>query len=162
MEKSYLDVKTENRIIERKKSYIEEFQDYGYGFEYAILPEEYNVLEKIENFDLSSCTKEQIDLFAKICLQISQTLKLVYQRYGIVKILPKIELSIDNEKAIILNWPYNVYRIYFDIEKKVSSSFYGLVIADTENSVQSKSEIITKENCASIISNIIQYIFNRT
>lgn len=162
MKKSYLEIKKESKTVQRKQSYIEDKKNNDYGLGYVILPEEYNVFEKLVNVDLSFCTEEQINLFRKICLQISQTLKFVYHKYGIIKVLPKMELSIDDENAIILNWPYNVYRIYFDIERNVSSSFYGLIVADAENSIQSKTEIITKENCAPIISNIIQYVFNRT
>ena len=107
MKKSYLEIKKESKTVQRKQSYIEDKKNNDYGLGYVILPEEYNVFEKLVNVDLSFCTEEQINLFRKICLQISQTLKFVYHKYGIIKVLPKMELSIDDENAIILNLNYS-------------------------------------------------------
>ena len=145
MEQSYLEINGKSNSFQCKQSYIEEKNDnYSLLLEYSLLPEEYNVFMKLNNVDLSLCTKDQVKLFSTICFQITQTLKSIYHEYGVIKVLPKMEITIDDEKAIILNWPYNVYRVYFDIERNISSSFYGLIVSSAENN----SDYYRGELCA--------------
>lgn len=162
MNQSYLDAQTFRKHFNARQSYIEKDDSDEIILDYKSLPEEYRVFPGLSSFDCSRCEPEQKDLLEEIINQVSNALKTVYYQYGIIKILPKFEISFDSDDAVILNWPYAVYRIYFDIESEVKNSFYGIVIRDFNNSIQTKTESISKENCASIVRQIIQYVFNRT
>ena len=164
MKKSYLNDSNQVLNYYDKNTYfnMNDRDDESLILDYDILPEEYNVFSSINFNILSQSDTKQKELLEKIFQCIRSSLKLIYYEYGILKILPKLDLSIDDDGALILNWAYAMYRIYFDIEKDIDNSFYGLIIKDSENSIQTKTELITKENCAEITGQIIQYIFNQT
>lgn len=160
MKKSYIQNQSINNTYKQKKTYIHKMREDSLFFEYNLLPEEYDVFSEIIDYEKLGCLEEQKDLLIEITNQINKSLKIINCKYGVLKVLPKMEISADADGAIVMNWPYSLYRIYFDIEKRVNESFYGLVIRDSENGIQTRTEIITRENCAEIISYILQYVFN--
>ena len=164
MKKSYLNDSNQMLNYYDKNTYINvnDQDDDNLILDYDILPEEYDVFSSINFNTLFQRDTKQKELLDKIFQCIRSSLKLIYYEYGILKILPKLDLSIDDDGALIINWAYTMFRIYFDIEKDIDKSFYGLIIKDSENSIQTKTELITKENCAEITGQIIQYIFNQT
>lgn len=161
MNKSYLDADSPRINYSSKNTYIEKIETEDI-YDYSILPEEYNIFPLLDSNLLEEITDGQKELLFSIYRRLKSLLKYIYNTYGVVKILPKLDLYVDSEGAIILNWAYTMFRIYFDIEKNVIKSFYGLVIKESENSIQTRTEIITKENCEEITGEIIQYIFNQT
>lgn len=162
MKKTYLNQNPPLINYDNKSTYIEIKDEINIIRDYEILPEEYDVFSALDIDFLKDKETEQIEFLNNICENIRTTLKLIYHRYGILKDLPKLELSVDIDGALILDWTYTLYRIYFDIERDTKKSFYGLVIKESESSIQTKTEILTKENCAEITGQIIQYIFNQT
>lgn len=160
MKKTYLNQNPPLINYDNKSTYIEIKDEINIIRDYEILPEEYDVFSALDIDFLKDKETEQIEFLNNICENIRTTLKLIYHRYGILKDLPKLELSVDIDGALILDWTYTLYRIYFDIERDTKKSFYGLVIKESESSIQTKTEILTKENCAEITGQIIQYIFN--
>lgn len=159
---SYLKTEPVDIGYPQSKTYLKTNTDNEIKLDYSILPEEYNVFLGVDEPDMNSANPEQIELYQTIKAEIMSAMRDVFVSIGVVRVLPKVAVSIDTENAIIINWPYSLYRVYFDIEQNVKLSFYGLVIREGENSVQTKTAPLNKDNCSEVVRQIIQYIFNHT
>lgn len=159
--KSYISEDKEN-ILERKDSYIilpdEDTMGVPVSRDYAPLPEEYDVFSAIDNDVIEPCSAEQKSLFGAFLEAMRSALKKQYREEGIQRPLSKMELSLDGEQAIILNWPYISYRAYVDIEKQISDSFYGVILQGDNNQVQTMTGSVNQENCGEVAHNILGYV----
>lgn len=125
--------------------------------EYDLLPAEYDIKKIIKGNMPSISNENQKQMFYCIINNIeSEFRNLYYQNY--IKHIPKINVYTDEDDAIILSWAYSIYRIYFDIEKNIQDSFYGMIIKASEKNIQTKTDVLTKENCANIVEEALQYI----
>lgn len=124
---------------------------------YTPLPEEYSIFSEIDLSFFSLCDTEQHCLLS-MCLQYlkKQLLKL-YMQFGVVRILPKLSASFDDE-AIILNWAYTNFRIYFNFENSLNSSYYGIVAQINEENIFTNSGKLNKSNYANVIDVLLQFV----
>lgn len=143
-----------------KSSYVVHNSSNEILLDYIVLPSEYDVFSQLDFNVLNNCSPDQRKLFDQIYHQITNTLKIIYCNYGVVKPLPKMDLSLDSDGALILTWTYTLFRVYFDIEKNIINSFYGLVIYESDNSIQTKTDLIKSSEFEQVVRQIIQYIFN--
>lgn len=129
---------------------------------YTQLPEEYAVFSDLDDSLLSSQDTEQ-HRFLSLCLQHLKTQLLnIYANNGVVRILPKLSIAIDNDDAIVVNWAYTNFRIYFTIEKCIENSFYGIVAQQHDESVFSSSGKFIEDNYVSVINMLLKYVFENT
>lgn len=76
-----------------------------------------------------------------------------------IGVLPKFEISKDEDDALVLNLADESYRIFVTIEKEIEKSFYGFVYKN-EGTYCSKTERLTKENCYLFFNNLTDLLLN--
>ena len=95
------------------------------------------------------------------CLQyLKNRLLKIYAQYGVIRVLPKLSITSDEDDAIVLNWAYANFRIYFTFEKSIENSYYGIVAQNTEETVFTNSGKLTETNYSSIIDMILAYVID--
>ncbi len=161
---SYNNELTKRKKYQRSSSYIVNSEDNesDVSLSYTLLPEEYSVFSEL-NEDLFVLTDTEQHQFLSQCLQyLKYQLLNIYAQYGIIRVLPKLSASTDEDKAIILNWAYTSFRVYFNFEVIVDNSYYGIVAQNAENSIFTNSGKLNKENYTSIMDSILQYIMENS
>lgn len=110
MKNSYINfnqaIKGKN-IYQQLDSYIANMDDADDGYvatQYTMLPEEYSIFSEIDSDFFWRKDTEQ-HRFLSACLQYlrSQLFK-IYIKFGVLRILPKLNITSDEDDAIILNW----------------------------------------------------------
>mgnify|MGYP000108169375 CR=1 FL=1 len=149
---SYNNELTKREKYQRSSSYIVNSEDNesDVSLNYTLLPEEYSVFSEL-NEDLFVLSDTEQHQFLSQCLQyLKYQLLNIYAQYGIIRVLPKLSASTDEDKAIILNWAYTNFRVYFNFEVIVDNSYYGIVAQNAENSIFTNSGKLNKKNYTSI------------
>ena len=73
-----------------------------------------------------------------------------------------MRIEIDAEDAIVLNLAYANYRIFFNFEKKINNSYYGIVSKNEYDVFKSISGKLNEENYQDVIIKILQYILKNS
>lgn len=165
MKKSYIDSdqESQNKVAYWKSaSYITNEKDQYLASNYTLLPEEYSIFSEI---DVSFFTQNNTaqDRFIALFLQyLKNCLLKIYTQYGVIRVLPKLSITLDEDEAIVLNWAYANFRIYFTFEKVIENSYYGIVAQDTEETVFTNVGKLTEINYSSIIDMILAYVIDNS
>ena len=164
MSKSYINIRSNNNKISyhHGNSYIAQTNQQNTLPTYFPLPEEYSVFEDIDNgfFYLEDTAQHRL---ISLCLQqLKKSLYQLYELYGILRPLPKLKISHDEDDAIILNWAYVGFRIYINFEVAINNSYYGIVALNGEDKFDSSTGKIDDKNYVSVIEQILHYIMNYT
>lgn len=125
---------------------------------YMPLPEEYSVFSEIDDkyFLLKDTNQHR---FVSQCLYyLKSKLSYLYANAGVVKVLPKLSVTTDEDEAIILNWAYTSFRIYFNFEIQVEDSYYGIVAQSTEESISTNTGKLTEKNYSAVLDSILNYV----
>lgn len=141
-------------------SYIHKADESQAISNYLILPEAYDIFSAISNefFVLSDTEQHR---FLSLCLQyLKEQLLHLYVTLGIIRILPKLSISVDIDNAIILNWAYANFRIFFNFEQSVRDSFFGVATQSDEDHVSLNSGKLNEENYTTIIDTILKLVIN--
>lgn len=162
MSKSYLDAEEKYNKYLKKDSYYSSDFDRKQYMEYAPLPEEYDIFSEIKIEAFKDICQEQMLLLTDFLNELREKLKYLVSVWGIVRVLPKLNVMKDSEDALIVNWAYSNYRIFINIEKKVEESFYGIVAQDEEKNFFSNSGKFDECNYKLVINKILDYIFNQS
>lgn len=128
--------------------------------DYQLLPEEYDVFSKIDISIIQNQESEQFELFESFRYILKKKLLEIFRQFGVLRILPKLNLIIDQDEAIVLEWGYVNYRIYLNFEKNVKESFYGIIVVDAETGTSSESGKIQKNNLEDIVNKILIFLFS--
>ena len=158
MKRSYLNLQAKGTGYIYNKTYIDSGSQDIYDRVYQILPEEYDVFSKIDKKYFSVQDSEQDKYVAHFLIMLKEELRDLLAHQGIVKILPKLHMSIDEDDAVVLNWAYVNYRIFFNFERNANESYYGIVT--TNDSVEYSSTVgqLNHENFQNIIAKVLKYI----
>lgn len=165
MKKSYIDSaqESQNKVAYWKSaSYITNENDQYLASNYTLLPEEYSIFSEI---DISFFTRNNTaqDRFIALFLQyLKNCLLKIYAQYGVIRVLPKLSITLDEDEAIVLNWAYANFRIYFTFEKIIENSYYGIVAQNTEETVFTNAGKLTETNYSSIIDMILAYVIDNS
>ena len=129
---------------------------------YVQLPEEYAIFSEIDNSFFSLTDTEQ-HRFLSLCLQHLKTQLLnLYIKLNVVRVLPKLSITFDKDGAIVLNWAYTSFRVYFNFETVVENSYYGIVAQNSEDTIFSNAGKLNDRNYALVINNILQYVIENS
>ena len=151
-----------NRTYHQANSYVLNDEEQTISTIYIQLPEEYDVFSNID-CSLSSLNDTDQHRFLSQCLQyLKVQLYKLYTQYGIVQILPKLNVASDEDGAIILNWAYANYRIYFNFEKEIKNSYYGIVAQNAEDTVFTKTGKLSIENYCTVINVILDFVMDNS
>lgn len=165
MKKSYIesDQESQNKVAYWKStSYITNENDQCSASNYTLLPEEYSIFSEIDGSCFTRNDTAQ-DRFLALCLQyLKNRLLKIYAQYGVIRVLPKLSITSDEDDAIVLNWAYANFRIYFTFEKSIENSYYGIVAQNTEETVFTNSGKLTETNYSSIIDMILAYVIDNS
>lgn len=165
MTRSYLDVQpisASNETFANVGSYILKNDEVQVATAYTSLPEEYAIFSEIDKSFFSLNDTEQ-HRFLSLCLQYLKKLLLeIYKRIGVVRVLPKLSTSLDEDGAIILNWAYTNFRIYFNFENLIDSSYYGIVAQSSEDAIFTNSGKINESNYTSVIETLLKYVIENS
>lgn len=158
----YKNTEFNERIIDLKDfGYENSFsKDLKFDNKYLLLPEAYDVFTNINFKDIDFANDEQKQFMERCLNYIEFVLKNKHKEIGIVKVLPKLSLSHDEDGAITIHWDYFNYKIFIDIEKDVSQSFYGIVYKKGLNSIAYTTEPLTEDNYINAITSIVDFIFD--
>lgn len=129
--------------------------------QYARLPEEYAVFSKINENCFHLTDTEQHQLLSACLRHMRSCLLDLYTQVGVVRVLPKLSITMDDDEAIILNWAYTGFRIYFNFERAVEHSFFGIVVQH-EDGVATNTGKLNSENCASVVESVLLYVINHS
>ena len=124
MRKSYIDSNQSakrNDVYRQSSSYVTKGNDQYSALNYSLLPEEYSIFSEIDNSYFARNETDQYRLLALCLHRLKTQLLNIYTQYGIVRVLPKLSITSDEDEAIILNWAYANFRIYFNFEKVIST-----------------------------------------
>ena len=165
MRKSYIDSNSgtqSNDLYQQSSSYVAERNNQYSAQSYAILPEEYSIFSEIDNSYFVRNETDQYRLLG-LCLQRLKTQLLnIYAKYGIIRVLPKLSITSDEDDAIILNWAYANFRIYFNFEKVIDSSYYGIVAQNTEETIFTNAGKLSETNYTTVIDMILTYVIDNS
>ena len=143
-----------------EKRYKEASENVSYDSRFFPLPEAYDIFQNVDidnNNNINSNQKQ----FAKQCLAyMEKVLKQRAAKIGITKVLPKLYVVVEEDEALTIHWDYVNYRIYLDIEKDISQSFYGIVFQKAVNSVAYSTEPLKESNYISVIDRLINFVFS--
>ena len=143
-------------------SYIEKENDKCEVFAYGVLPEEYSIFSKIDSSYFTKNDTAQ-HRFLAVCLQyLKKKLLWAVKRYEVTQVLPKLSITFDEDDAIILNWAYVNYRIYFSFEKKIENSYYGIVAQAAEERTSIDTGRLTEKNFSAIFDMVLNYVFENS
>ena len=139
--------------------YKEAGENFSYDARFFPLPEAYDVFQNID-IDKAIHINSNQKRFAKQCLSyMEKALKQRAATIGITKVLPKLYTVVEEDDALTIHWDYVNYRIYLDIEKDVSQSFYGIVFQKAANSVAYATDPLLESNYISVIDRLINFVF---
>lgn len=161
---NYLNLKENIVKVPGRITYFQENNELcnNYNNFYQMLPEEYNIFSDINFKILQNINEKQKNFFFSFINTLRDFLKIIYINIGIVKILPKLRIEIDAEDAIVLNLAYANYRIFFNFEKKINNSYYGIVSKNEYDVFKSMSGKLNEENYQDVIIKILQYILKNS
>lgn len=146
-------------ISPSQKSYLEELSTGdNYIDNYQILPEEYDIFSKLNHDLLLNKSSLQTEFLSRFLDEFKSSLLYLYSQYGIIKILPKMFLTTDDDQALILNWIDTNYRIFFNFENNVEDSYFGIAATDSESNFSSTSGKLNDNNYQAIIQKVIIYV----
>lgn len=129
--------------------------------QYARLPEEYAVFSEIDEACFHLTSTEQERLFSKCLRHLRSCLLDLYTQMGVIRVLPKLDVTTDNDGAIVLNWAYTGFRIYFNFERSVDESFFGIVIQN-DDGIATNTGKLNSRNCASVVEAVLLYVINHS
>lgn len=165
MRKSYIDSNSNaksNDLYQQSSSYVTKGNDQYSAQSYTLLPEEYSIFSEIDNSYFVRNETDQYRLLG-LCLQRLKTQLLnIYAKYGIIRVLPKLSITSDEDDAIILNWAYANFRIYFNFEKAIDSSYYGIVAQNTEETIFTNAGKLSETNYTTVIDMILAYVIDNS
>ena len=129
---------------------------------YMPLPEEYSVFSEVDEKYFLLNDTEQHCFFSQCLSYLRTKLSYLYSNVGVLKVLPKLSMTTDDDAAIVLNWAYTSFRIYFNFEVKVEDSYYGVISRSSEESISTNTGKLTKSNYSVIIDSILYYVLNNS
>ncbi len=133
--------------------------DADYDDRYVPLPEAYDIFQNID-FDKEISVSSNQKQFAKKCLDYME--KLLKRRFietGITKVLPKLYMVVEEDNALTIHWDYVNYRIYLDVERDISQSFYGIIAKNAQNGFGTSTGQLNEESYQQVIESIIDFVF---
>lgn len=139
-------------------SYVLDHGEQQIGPIYAQLPEEYAIFSEIDDTFFSLNDTEQHRLLSRCLQHLKVQLVNLYIKSDIVRILPKLKVTSDEDGAIVLNWAYTSFRVYFNFEADADNSYYGIVAQTNEDSIFTNSGKLNFKNYISVINNILLYV----
>lgn len=126
---------------------------------FMVLPEAYDIFQNIDFKKIISVSSRQKQ-FAFDCLgYMDKNLKRRFIETGITKVLPKLYLVVEEDKALTIHWDYVNYRIYLDIEKDISKSFYGIISKNAAKGFSTSTGQLSENNYPEVIDSIIAFVF---
>lgn len=149
-------------VYQHTNTYLTTAEEQGAHPKYLMLPEEYAIFT---DFDHSLFVLEDTEQhrFLAMCLQhLQKQLRNIFAHYGIVKVLPKMNITNDADDAIVLNWAYTTFRIYFNFELCVDASYYGIVAQNNEDSIFTHSGKLNDKNYMSVIDMLLKYVIDNS
>lgn len=164
-EKNYLSLDNQ---ASGKKTY-RQWEPYAWNLEeksitsiYMQLPEEYAVFSEIDNKYFFLDDTEQHRLLSMCLKHLKTQLVNLYVKFDITRILPKLSITFDEDKAIVLNWTHTNFRVYFNFEVVADSSYYGIVAQNNEGGIFTNSGRLDTENYNLVMNNILQYVIENS
>lgn len=150
-----------------KKSLVQEinFPTRGNEKEFDVVGDTKKDVSIFSEIDVSFFTRNNTaqDRFLALFLQyLKNCLLKIYTQYGVIRVLPKLSITLDEDEAIVLNWAYANFRIYFTFEKVIENSYYGIVAQDTEETVFTNVGKLTEIKYSSIIDMILTYVIDNS
>lgn len=165
MNRSYINSNqtTKNKdAYHRSNSYLSQERTICTTPDYALLPEEYSIFSEIDcdSFERNDTAQNN---FLALCLRYMKSqIHKIYAQYGVIRVLPKLSISSDEDDAIVLNWAYANFRIYFNFEKIIENSYYGIVAYNMEETMFTNSGRLTETNYPSVIDRILAYVIDNS
>ena len=143
-----------------ENSYQNHNIDIDFDDRFIPLPEAYDIFQNIDLGKFSSVSSKQKQ-FAKNCLDyMEKLLKRRFTETGITKVLPKLYMVVEEDEALTIHWDYINYRIYLDIEKDISKSFYGIISKNAAKGFSTSTGQLSENNYQEIIKDIIIFVFS--
>lgn len=143
-------------------SYVLENEEQQTGAIYAQLPEEYAIFSEIDNAFFVLNDTEQHRLLSRCLQHLKVQLLNLYIKSDVVRILPKLSTTSDEDGAIVLNWAYTSFRVYFNFETEADNSYYGIVAQNDEDSIFTNSGKLNFKNYISVINNILLFVIENS
>lgn len=165
MSKSYINSNHStkcNDTYRKSKSYVTKNNDQYSALNYFLLPEEYEIFSEIDNSYFVQNETDQYRLLALCLHHLKSQLLNIYSHHGIIRVLPKLSITMDEDEAIILNWAYTNFRIHLNFEKVIEHSHYGIVAQHTEETIFTNVGKLTETNYASVINMILAYVIDNS
>lgn len=164
MKNNYLQNNDENTIkkYQNSNSYLNGgIEDSSTLLKYFLLPEEYDVFSNIK-IDTTPWEKTY-PLAVKVLSSMRHSIVSILENSGVVCILPKLQLSQDQDDTISLSLANSGYRIFFSFEPQNigGKSYCGLLLQEDEFSVTTQTKIITETNYDSIVASVLKIIFDQ-
>ncbi|MDL2273293.1 hypothetical protein LJC34_01900 [Oscillospiraceae bacterium OttesenSCG-928-G22] len=161
MKKSYLKSETANNDrVYFNNSYLTNSTS-SFIAKYSVLPNEYAILPNIDLIE-ETASSEQVQFLKSFLIEINNVLLAFYSEKGIRKKLPKMTISIDEDKAIALNWVYPNARIYFIFEKEKKASYYGFTAQTAKSGFSSFTDELTEDNQTEVILKMLDFVINNS
>ncbi|MBQ9572276.1 MAG: hypothetical protein IJR22_02660 [Acidaminococcaceae bacterium] len=133
--------------------------EIDYDDRFVQLPEAYDIFQNI-NLDKETSVNSNQKRFAKNCLDyMEKVLKRRFIETRITKVLPKLYMVVEEDNALTIHWDYINYRIYLDIEREISQSFYGLIAKNAQNGYGTSTGQLNEKNYQEVLENIINFVF---
>lgn len=129
---------------------------------YSMLPEEYDIFSDIDNSYFLLEDTKQHRLLSSCLKYLRDQLFRLYVQYGAVRILPKLKMLLDSDGAIVLNWAYATFRIYFSFESSIDNSFFGMVAQQTEDTMFTSTGKLNEMNYQDAINKALEYAISNS
>lgn len=151
-----------------KNAYVQPGSGFWSGYngldisrQYAALPEEYTIFSSLDGSVLELANANQ-RRFILMCLQYMRSQLIALTQFGVIRILPKLSTTVDQDNAIILNWVNTNFRIYFSFEQFIENSYYGVIAQDSYRNISTNTGLLNEENYSSVIDLILSYVINNS
>lgn len=159
MKANYFDTNSKRKsIYQTSSSYISSDFLPQKTFRYVALPEEYSIFSEIEHAYFVLDDTDQHSLLASVLQYMKENLMSLYMKCGIICALPKLNISFENDGAIVLNWAYDKFRIFFNFEVLVDNSHFGIAVQLDDKTMSTATGKIDKENFKTIIDFLLHRV----
>lgn len=165
MRKSYLSSDEDSTLREyiRKQTYLSPKQSTRDNQKYSLLPEEYDVFSEIDPKLFLREDTEQQKLISLCLIYIKEQLISLFLEKGVICVLPKLKY-ITEENAVILNWAYSGYRVFFSFnnDEMGATAFCGIVVQSDEESVETQMKKLDIKNYRLVLAGILKIVIENS
>lgn len=163
MKNSYIkSTQSTKDVYQQANTYLAGEKKQGVHAKYSLLPEEYAIFADLDSSLFVLGDTEQHRFLAKCLQHLQSQLRNILVHYGIVRVLPKLSITNDEDGAIVLNWAYTNFRIYLNFELSVDNSYYGIVAQNNEENIFTNSGKLNDRNYVSVIDMLLKYVIDNS